>query len=52
MTFSEVENSLYILGLAARKANDDDKGDDDDGDDDNGDDDDDIKTPTTMHIRT
>ena len=52
MTFSEVENSLYILRLAAREANDDDNGDDDDGDDDNGDDDDDIMTPTTMHIRT
>ena len=41
MTFSQVENFLYILRLAARKANDDDNGDDDDGDDDNGDDDDD-----------
>ena len=33
MTFSEVENSLYILRLAAREANDDDNGDDDDDND-------------------
>ena len=33
MTFSQVENFLYILRLAARKANDDDNGDDDDDND-------------------